>query len=54
MLMLVLLNVSGWIAAVSVVGNNPAVGVIMMVVAAFFTVCAVMSVVLLKMVSSAN
>ncbi|KAI7790632.1 secretory carrier-associated membrane protein 2 isoform X2 [Triplophysa rosa] len=43
---------SGWIAAVSVVGSNLAVGVIMMVVAAFFTVCAVMSVVLLKMVHS--
>ncbi|XP_056595834.1 secretory carrier-associated membrane protein 2 [Triplophysa dalaica] len=43
---------SGWIAAVSVVGSNPAVGIIMIVVAAFFTVCAVMSVVLLKMVHS--
>ncbi|XP_051548677.1 secretory carrier-associated membrane protein 2-like [Myxocyprinus asiaticus] len=43
---------SGWIAAINAIGSNKAVGAIMMVVAAFFTVCAVMSVVLLKMVHS--
>ncbi|XP_073725121.1 secretory carrier-associated membrane protein 2 [Misgurnus anguillicaudatus] len=43
---------SGWISAISVVGVNPAVGAIMFVVAAFFSVCAAMSVVLLKMVHS--
>ncbi|XP_051976015.1 secretory carrier-associated membrane protein 2 [Xyrauchen texanus] len=43
---------SGWIAAMEAIGSNKAVGAIMMVVAAFFTVCAVMSVVLLKMVHS--
>ncbi|XP_028814576.1 secretory carrier-associated membrane protein 2-like [Denticeps clupeoides] len=41
---------SGWISAVSIIGSNPAVGAIMMIVASFFTVCAVLSVILLKMV----
>ncbi|XP_038157253.1 secretory carrier-associated membrane protein 2 isoform X1 [Cyprinodon tularosa] len=41
---------SGWISAFSVIHDKPAVGAIMMVVACLFTVCAVMSVVLLKMV----
>ncbi|XP_015457341.3 secretory carrier-associated membrane protein 2 [Astyanax mexicanus] len=43
---------SGWISAISVVRSNLAVSVVMMVVAAFFTVCAAMSIVLLKMVHS--
>ncbi|XP_017556700.1 secretory carrier-associated membrane protein 2 [Pygocentrus nattereri] len=41
---------SGWISASTVVRDHVAVGVVMLVVAVFFTVCAVMSVVLLKMV----
>uniref|UniRef100_A0A1A8E097 Secretory carrier-associated membrane protein n=2 Tax=Nothobranchius TaxID=28779 RepID=A0A1A8E097_NOTKA len=41
---------SGWITAMSVLGNHVAVGVIMVIVAILFTMCAVMSVVLLKMV----
>ncbi|XP_012670265.1 secretory carrier membrane protein 2, like [Clupea harengus] len=41
---------SGWIYSISVIGTNLAVSVFMMVVAGFFTVSAVMSVVLLKMV----
>ncbi|KAM6937027.1 secretory carrier-associated membrane protein 2 [Xenentodon cancila] len=43
---------SGWIAAITIIGNNKAVGAIMMVVAVLFTICAVMSVVMLKMVHS--
>ncbi|RMB94558.1 hypothetical protein DUI87_29370 [Hirundo rustica rustica] len=43
---------SGWIAALSEVHGNLAVGVIMMVVAAFFTLCAVLSLFLLKQVHS--
>ncbi|NWT01624.1 SCAM2 protein, partial [Mionectes macconnelli] len=43
---------SGWIAALSEVRGNLAVGVIMMVVAAFFTLCAVLSLFLLKQVHS--
>ncbi|XP_062998269.1 secretory carrier-associated membrane protein 2 [Elgaria multicarinata webbii] len=43
---------SGWISALSVTGTNLAVSIIMMVVAAFFTVCAVLSLVLLKQVHS--
>ncbi|NWY71044.1 SCAM2 protein, partial [Erithacus rubecula] len=43
---------SGWIAALSVVGGHVAVAVIMMVVAAFFTLCAVLSLFLLKQVHS--
>lgn len=45
---------SGWISAIAVIGTNKAVGVIMMVVAAFFTATAALSVVLLKMVSSSR
>uniref|UniRef100_A0A8C0VPJ1 Secretory carrier-associated membrane protein n=1 Tax=Cyanistes caeruleus TaxID=156563 RepID=A0A8C0VPJ1_CYACU len=43
---------SGWIAALSEVHGNLAVVVIMMVVAAFFTLCAVLSLFLLKQVHS--
>ncbi|NXY37581.1 SCAM2 protein, partial [Pomatorhinus ruficollis] len=43
---------SGWIAALSEVHKNLAVVVIMMVVAAFFTLCAVLSLFLLKQVSA--
>ncbi|KAK1789703.1 hypothetical protein P4O66_015603 [Electrophorus voltai] len=43
---------SGWIAAVAIVGTNLPVAAIMMVVAVFFTICAVLSVFLLKMVHS--
>lgn len=42
---------SGWILSISVIGTNLAVAVIMMVVAGFFTVNAVLAVILLKMVS---
>ncbi|KAK6475258.1 secretory carrier-associated membrane protein 2-like [Huso huso] len=43
---------SGWILALSVIGTNNAVAIIMMVVAGFFTACAVMAIILLKMVHS--
>ncbi|KAM3869664.1 secretory carrier-associated membrane protein 2 isoform 2-T2 [Diretmus argenteus] len=43
---------SGWIATFTIIGTNKAVGAIMMVVACFFTICAVLSVILLKMVHS--
>ncbi|KAI4904763.1 hypothetical protein NFI96_015364 [Prochilodus magdalenae] len=43
---------SGWISAISVIGSNVAVAVFMMVVAGFFTVNAVLAVILLKMVHS--
>ncbi|KAJ8344375.1 hypothetical protein SKAU_G00317040 [Synaphobranchus kaupii] len=43
---------SGWITAISIISENVAVGVVMMVVAGLFTVCATMSVILLKMVHS--
>ncbi|KAG7468284.1 hypothetical protein MATL_G00141390 [Megalops atlanticus] len=43
---------SGWISSISMIGSNLAVAVVMMVVAGFFTVCAVLSVILLKMVHS--
>ncbi|XP_029904359.1 secretory carrier-associated membrane protein 2-like [Myripristis murdjan] len=43
---------SGWIAAISMIGHNLAVAVVMMVVAGFFTVNAVLAVILLKMVHS--
>ncbi|XP_018621210.1 secretory carrier-associated membrane protein 2 [Scleropages formosus] len=43
---------SGWIAAVSIIGSNVPVGIIMIVVAVFFTICAALSVILLKMVHS--
>lgn len=45
-------NYSGWISAIAAIGKNKAVGVIMMVVAAFFTATAGLAIVLLKMVSS--
>ncbi|KAM9816140.1 secretory carrier-associated membrane protein 2-like [Syngnathus typhle] len=41
---------SGWIAAFSVINTSKAVGAIMIIVAILFTICAVMSVILLKMV----
>uniref|UniRef100_A0A3Q3FX90 Secretory carrier-associated membrane protein n=1 Tax=Labrus bergylta TaxID=56723 RepID=A0A3Q3FX90_9LABR len=43
---------SGWIAAISMIRVNLAVAVVMMVVAGFFTVNAILSVILLKMVHS--
>uniref|UniRef100_A0A9J7X6F4 Secretory carrier-associated membrane protein n=1 Tax=Cyprinus carpio carpio TaxID=630221 RepID=A0A9J7X6F4_CYPCA len=43
---------SGWITAIAAIGYNRAVGIIMMVVAAFFTATAALSVILLKMVHS--
>uniref|UniRef100_A0A8C1W0I7 Secretory carrier-associated membrane protein n=1 Tax=Cyprinus carpio TaxID=7962 RepID=A0A8C1W0I7_CYPCA len=45
---------SGWITAISVIKINIAVSVFMMVVAGFFTGSAVLSVILLKMVSCQN
>lgn len=41
---------SGWIAAFSVIASHKAVGAIMIIVAILFTMCAVMSIILLKMV----
>ena len=41
---------SGWIASISMIRINLAVAVVMMVVAGFFTVNAVLGVILLKMV----
>ncbi|XP_070689341.1 secretory carrier membrane protein 2, like [Pempheris klunzingeri] len=43
---------SGWIASISMIGSNLPVAVVMMVVAGFFTVNAVLGVILLKMVHS--
>lgn len=43
---------SGWIMSFSVIGSNKVVGGIMMMVAVLFTLCAVLSIVLLKMVHS--
>ncbi|KAJ6664140.1 hypothetical protein lerEdw1_008355 [Lerista edwardsae] len=43
---------SGWIAALSLTGVNLPVAIIMMVVAGFFTICAVLSLFLLKQVHS--
>ncbi|XP_054633706.1 secretory carrier-associated membrane protein 2 [Dunckerocampus dactyliophorus] len=43
---------SGWIAAFSVISSNKAVGAIVIIVAILFTICAVISVILLKMVHS--
>ncbi|KAI5614864.1 secretory carrier membrane protein 2 [Silurus asotus] len=43
---------SGWISALTEIGGHLAVSAVMMVVAVFFTACAVLSVVLLKMVHS--
>lgn len=45
---------SGWIAALSELHGNLAVAIIMMVVAGFFTLCAVLSLFLLKQVSAAR
>ena len=41
---------SGWIASISMIRTNLAVAVVMMVVAGFFTVNAVLAIILLKMV----
>ncbi|XP_013876731.1 secretory carrier-associated membrane protein 2 [Austrofundulus limnaeus] len=41
---------SGWISAMSVIGSNKAVGIIMIIVAILFTMCAATSIILLKMV----
>ncbi|MED6246718.1 Secretory carrier-associated membrane protein 2 [Ataeniobius toweri] len=49
---LCLLVTLGWISAISAISNNKAVGGIMIIVACLFTICAVMSVLLLKMVHS--
>ncbi|KAM4596524.1 secretory carrier membrane protein 2, like [Fundulus diaphanus] len=43
---------SGWISSISMIGSNLAVAVVMMVVAGFFTVNAVLGVILLQMVHS--
>lgn len=41
---------SGWIVSISMIGRNLAVAVVMMVVAGFFTVNAILAIILLKMV----
>ncbi|XP_068459374.1 secretory carrier-associated membrane protein 2 [Clinocottus analis] len=43
---------SGWISAFTIIGTYKAVGAIMIIVAILFTICAVLSVILLKMVHS--
>ncbi|XP_062819530.1 secretory carrier-associated membrane protein 2 isoform X2 [Anolis carolinensis] len=43
---------SGWIAALSEIGYSLPVAIIMMVVASFFTICAVLALILLKQVHS--
>lgn len=43
---------SGWISSISMIGTNLPVAVVMMVVAGFFTVNAILAVILLKMVHS--
>lgn len=43
---------SGWISSISMIRTNVAVAVVMMVVAGFFTLNAVLAIVLLKMVHS--
>ncbi|KAG2470465.1 SCAM2 protein, partial [Polypterus senegalus] len=43
---------SGWISALSVMNDNLAVTIIMIIVAIFFTTCAVLSIILLKTVHS--
>lgn len=48
------LSCSGWIAALSELREKLAVGIIMMVVAGFFTLCAVLSLLLLKQVSGSE
>ncbi len=47
---MVFVDSSGWIAAFTIIGTNKAVGAIMIVVAILFTICAGMSIILLKMV----
>uniref|UniRef100_A0A3P9INN8 Secretory carrier-associated membrane protein n=1 Tax=Oryzias latipes TaxID=8090 RepID=A0A3P9INN8_ORYLA len=47
-----LISGSGWISAISMIGTNLAVAVVMMVVAGFFTVNAILAIILLKMVHS--
>ncbi|KPP59380.1 secretory carrier-associated membrane protein 2-like, partial [Scleropages formosus] len=41
---------SGWITSISMIRSNLGVAVVMMVVAGFFTMCAVLAIILLKMV----
>lgn len=41
---------SGWITAFTIISKNKAVGAIMIIVSILFTICAVLSVILLKMV----
>lgn len=41
---------SGWITTFAIIGTNKAVGAVMVIVAILFTICAVLSVILLKMV----
>lgn len=48
--LLLFLSYSGWISALTEIRDHLAVCAVMMVVAAFFTVCAVLAVILLKMV----
>ncbi|TSK13443.1 Secretory carrier-associated membrane protein 2 [Bagarius yarrelli] len=43
---------SGWISSLSMISSHLAVSIVMIVVAAFFTTCAVLSIILLKMVHS--
>ncbi|KAL3061114.1 hypothetical protein OYC64_009346 [Pagothenia borchgrevinki] len=43
---------SGWITAFTIIGTNKAVGAIMIIVAILFTICSVLSIILLKMVHS--
>ncbi|KAF3688517.1 Secretory carrier-associated membrane protein 2 [Channa argus] len=43
---------SGWITSFTIIGTNKAVGAIMIIVAILFTMCAVLSIFLLKMVHS--
>ncbi|XP_073328248.1 secretory carrier-associated membrane protein 2 [Pagrus major] len=43
---------SGWITAFTIISSNKAVGAIMIIVSILFTICAVLSVILLKMVHS--
>uniref|UniRef100_A0A3P9JVQ5 Secretory carrier-associated membrane protein n=1 Tax=Oryzias latipes TaxID=8090 RepID=A0A3P9JVQ5_ORYLA len=47
-----LISGSGWISAISMIRTNLAVAVVMMVVAGFFTVNAILAIILLKMVHS--
>lgn len=47
---LLFVHSSGWITAFTALASNKAVGAIMIAVAILFTMCAVVSVILLKMV----